>query len=52
MYLKPSEVLSASRVCRRWNNIAYTPQLWRSVSFRPTHDGIQVKIQKKNFFFN
>ena len=35
-------MLIAGRVCRRWKSIAYSPPLWRSISFRPTHGGIQV----------
>ncbi|KAI6187581.1 F-box domain-containing protein [Aphelenchoides besseyi] len=41
-YLHPSQVLIVGRVCRRWKNIAYSPGLWRSVSFRANHGGIQI----------
>ncbi|KAI1716948.1 f-box-like domain-containing protein [Ditylenchus destructor] len=41
-YLSPSQMLTAGRVCRRWKNIAYSPGLWQSVSFRATHGGLQV----------
>jgi hypothetical protein len=29
-------------VCRKWKSIANSPSLWRSISFRPTHGGLQV----------
>uniref|UniRef100_A0A914ECN4 F-box domain-containing protein n=2 Tax=Acrobeloides nanus TaxID=290746 RepID=A0A914ECN4_9BILA len=35
-------MLAVGRVCRRWKNVAYSPGLWRSVSFRASHGGIQV----------
>ncbi|KAI6176396.1 F-box domain protein [Aphelenchoides bicaudatus] len=41
-YLHPRQILIAGRVCRHWKSIAYTPSLWRSISFRTTHGGLQV----------
>jgi hypothetical protein len=41
-YLHPQQVLLAGQVCRLWKKIAYSPALWRNVSFRANHGGIQV----------
>lgn len=41
-YLSPAQMLTASCVCRRWKNIAYSPALWSYISFRAAHGGIQV----------
>ena len=41
-YLSPAQMLTASRVCRHWKGITYSPAMWTSVSFRAAHGGIQV----------
>ncbi|CAD5220219.1 unnamed protein product [Bursaphelenchus xylophilus] len=41
-YLLPQQLLTAGQVCRRWKEIAYSENLWTSVSFRASHGGIQV----------
>lgn len=30
------------KVCRKWKKVAMSPGLWRSVSFRASHGGLQV----------
>uniref|UniRef100_A0AC35U5B5 F-box domain-containing protein n=1 Tax=Rhabditophanes sp. KR3021 TaxID=114890 RepID=A0AC35U5B5_9BILA len=41
-YLSPNQKLNVGKVCKRWKEIIHSPALWRSVSFRPAHGGLQV----------
>ena len=41
-YLSPTEILVAGKVSTKWKKIVFSPNLWRSVSFRAIHGGIQV----------
>uniref|UniRef100_A0A914Y8N2 F-box domain-containing protein n=1 Tax=Panagrolaimus superbus TaxID=310955 RepID=A0A914Y8N2_9BILA len=41
-YLPSQQLLRVGKVCKKWKKVANSPALWRSVSFRASHGGLQV----------
>uniref|UniRef100_A0A0N5A3I4 F-box domain-containing protein n=1 Tax=Parastrongyloides trichosuri TaxID=131310 RepID=A0A0N5A3I4_PARTI len=41
-YLNPYQKLTVGKVCKRWRKIVQGPSLWKTVSFRPNHGGLQI----------
>jgi hypothetical protein len=43
-YLPSQQLLRVGKVCKKWKKVANSPALWRSVSFRASHGGLQVRF--------
>lgn len=52
-YLPTSDLLCVSKVCKRWNQLASHPMLWKSVDLRryskPLHDKFQLQYVAKSY---